>query len=271
MRALVLAALLVLAACEPTVKYQPTGLPVEFSLSANGDIAVSRTTQIVTPIGTFKFEVAAKTSLSGSSSQTVLAINHYSGGESVQSRYRLDVGSEDVKVCVSGQAEVLPDTGNHAVVVSAIDTATRITVVARGETCPSGPVEYTLRVEHSGLCLDIPFADPSDHVNLQQYTCHGAPNQRWLLQQTSDGYYRIKSVATGKCLDVPYASHNAGEIVQQYQCHDGTNQQWSIWPTGIVARHSGMCLDIRAGALGDHGVLQQFPCHGGANQRWSVM
>lgn len=258
---------MLLAACDATVKYHPVALPIEFSVNSNGEIAVSRSTQVVTPLGTFKFEASAK--LTGSSDETVLAINHYLNNEAVQSRYRLQAQSEDLKACVSGQAEVRPDLGNHAIVVSALNNATRIVVTNQSASCPQQPAEYTLMAQHSGKCLDIPFSTPSDHTQIQQYTCHRAPNQRWLLQQNADGYYRIKSVATGGCLDIPNASHNV-EIVQQFQCHDGTNQQWSIWPTGIVARHSGMCLDIRAGDLDDHGVLQQYPCHGGANQRWTV-
>ncbi|MFC0105264.1 RICIN domain-containing protein [Kibdelosporangium aridum] len=264
-------AVFVLAGCtEGTVGVQPVGLPVEFSINSNGEIAVSQSRQIVTPLGTFTFEVAAKKSLVGSSSMTMLAINHYVGNELVQSRYSLDVESEVLKVCISGQAEVSPNLQDHAVVVSAIDPATRITVVDLGTRCSSSPAEYVLKVQHSGKCLDIPFADPADQVKLQQYTCHGAPNQRWLLQQTSDGYYRIKSVSTGKCLDIPSGSKADGVVVQQFACHEGPNQQWSIWPSGIVARNSGKCLDIRAGAMGDHGVAQQFSCHGGPNQRWSL-
>jgi ricin-type beta-trefoil lectin protein len=273
MRSRVLAVFLVVfsTACSSSITFQPAWSPVEFSLNTNGEISASYNEQFVTPLGTFTFGTGAEASLVGEDSETLLAINHYTNGEQVQTRYQLSTQAEEIKVCVSGHAEIFPDLKNNAVIVTATDLTTRITVVPRTDTCPTyTPPEYILTVEHSGKCLDLPSADPTDHVVLQQYACHGAANQRWRITHISDGYYTIASVASNKCLDVPSASGADGEVVQQFPCHNGPNQQWYIGPNNIVARHSGKCLDIRGGSMDDHAVAQQFTCHGGPNQRWSL-
>jgi hypothetical protein len=273
-RWLALGVLLTLAsACdsEGEVAYTPSWLPVEFTLNTRGEIGISRSAQFVTRVGTFRIEVAAKTPLAGSDRETLLAIDHYVDSEVVQTRYRLSAQTQQIKVCGSGQVEIRVDPKNHSVRVSGTDLTTRVTVVAEAAACPSSTApDYMLVVEHSNKCLDLPSANPADHVVLQQFTCHGAANQRWRIVHIGDGYYTIQSVASNKCLDVAWASTAEGEAVQQFPCHNRLNQQWRIGSGGIVARHSQKCLDIRGGGTEDHAVAQQFTCHGGPNQRWSL-
>jgi hypothetical protein len=141
-RALAAVLLLVLAtACqtEGEIQIHPAWSPVEFSFNSRGGISVTRNKEFVTPLGTITVAAAATMPLTGPASQTLLAINHNVADESVQTRYRLDVRSKDTKVCIAGRAEVLPDPADNAVVVTAADGATKITVVARTALCPIPP------------------------------------------------------------------------------------------------------------------------------------
>jgi hypothetical protein len=136
----------------------------------------------------------------------------------------------------------------------------------------SAATAYRLVVDSSQKCLDLPSGNTADNVVLQQFTCHGGNNQRWLVMPRTDGYYTIVSVVSNKCADVHAGSTANGAVVQQFTCHGGPNQQWAInfSTRSFVARHSGKCLDIRGGGTGDGAIAQQFTCHGGANQRWTM-
>jgi hypothetical protein len=44
---------------------------------------------------------------------------------------------------------------------------------------------YTLKPENSGKCLDVSGASTADGAGIQQYTCHGGPNQEWSFSPAS--------------------------------------------------------------------------------------
>jgi hypothetical protein len=80
----------------------------------------------------------------------------------------------------------------------------------------------------TGNCLDVSGDRREAGANVQQYPCHGGPNQQWRLEPIGDGAYRIVAVHSGACLDVDGASAEAGANVQQYPCHGGDNQAWRL-------------------------------------------
>ena len=45
-----------------------------------------------------------------------------------------------------------------------------------------GNGEYSIVNRNSGRCLDIPDGRAGNHVNVQQYRCHGGDNQRFYLR-----------------------------------------------------------------------------------------
>lgn len=132
---------------------------------------------------------------------------------------------------------------------------------------------YELRAVHSGKCLDVRAASLVDQAVVQQFSCTGGNNQRWVLTETSDRSVIIRAVHSGKCLDVRGASLADQALVQQFTCHGGANQRWWAYfgndgTITLVAVHSGKCLDIRGASLADQAVAQQFTCHGTTNQRF---
>jgi hypothetical protein len=80
----------------------------------------------------------------------------------------------------------------------------------------------------TGNCLDVSGAGREAGANVQQYPCHGGPNQRWRLEPIGDGAYRIAAAHSGLCLDVDGADAEAGANVQQYPCRGGDNQAWRL-------------------------------------------
>jgi hypothetical protein len=96
----------------------------------------------------------------------------------------------------------------------------------------------------SGKCVDVPLADtqvPPAGTLIQQYSCHGGLNQRWLFwpvqvptEEDDDvyvTYYQIISAATGFCLDVPGFSTQPGEAIQYFGAKTGPGEAWNnqLW------------------------------------------
>jgi hypothetical protein len=90
------------------------------------------------------------------------------------------------------------------------------------------PQEYKIVNKNSGQCLDVPDASTADRVPIQQFTCHGGDNQRWLIEHVLGQEYRIRNKNSKKCLDVAGASTDARAKVQQFTCHGGDNQRWNL-------------------------------------------
>jgi len=86
-----------------------------------------------------------------------------------------------------------------------------------------------LFVWHSQKCMDIVGGSLADQAVVQQYTCHGGPNQQWyLIPFGSSGNHLIVSRNSGKCLDVAGGSLADYARIQQYRCHGGLNQQFRL-------------------------------------------
>ncbi|HKT05966.1 MAG TPA: RICIN domain-containing protein [Rugosimonospora sp.] len=133
----------------------------------------------------------------------------------------------------------------------------------------------SLIARHSGKCADVTGGSTANSAAVIQYTCSGATNQQWRLQNLNNGYYQIVARHSEKCMDVTGASTTAGTAVIQYTCGSGTNQQWQLNSLGsgyysIVSRNSGMCLDVTSASTADHAAVIQYTCSGATNQQWSL-
>jgi hypothetical protein len=134
----------------------------------------------------------------------------------------------------------------------------------------------------SGLCLDVPNLSLTDGVQVQQYTCNGGLNQRWLRVHDTGtnpiaGPVTIVSENSGSCLDVRGASTMDGAAIQQYHCHFGPDQQWQqtllpILPIsfGFRSVNSNKCIDNPGFSTASGTKIQQYDCNGGLNQYWIV-
>ncbi|MGG8407032.1 RICIN domain-containing protein [Streptomyces sp. 12297] len=141
-----------------------------------------------------------------------------------------------------------------------------------------------IRAVHSGKCMDVQGASPSNGADVFQWDCLSSTqyNQQWYLEINSDGIMRVRAAHSGKCLDVQGASHKDAANVFQWDCLADTyrNQRWFLanervqngrYTYNIIAQHSGKCLDV-AGASHLNGAnVFQWTCLGDdqLNQRWS--
>ena len=141
---------------------------------------------------------------------------------------------------------------------------------------------FSLTALHSGKCLDVQKSSLANGAPVQQWTCHGKDNQRWILKPLAhhsggEPNYRLQALHSGKCLDVRQASLANGAPVQQWTCHSPEHQTWILEPDLTLegepsysrqALHSGKCLDVRQASLANGAPVQQWTCHGPDHQRW---
>lgn len=82
------------------------------------------------------------------------------------------------------------------------------------------------------LVVDIEGGSGNNGARAILWSPHGGANQRFRLEQQSDGSYVIRAVHSGQVLDVAGGSHNDGAAVIQWPLHGGANQRWFITPLG---------------------------------------
>lgn len=163
-----------------------------------------------------------------------------------------------------------------AVLAVAVGTVAMVGLPSRAATAPPAGEAYQLKVEKSGMCLDVPKASTGDGALVQQWGCtDDSPWQQFTLVATGGGRYQLVNVNSGKCLDVPGRSTTSGERVQQWSCGDArTNQLWTLTPRRggtfqIISEASGLCLSDK-GASTDSGTpIIQETCTNNSNKRWT--
>ncbi|WP_137937978.1 RICIN domain-containing protein [Chitinivorax sp. B] len=135
---------------------------------------------------------------------------------------------------------------------------------------------YTIKSQHSQLCVDILAAGRNDGVNVQQYTCNSTGAQAFDIVNVDNGFVRITNANSGKVLDVQGVSMADGGNIQQWTNFNAPNQQFRIVPLSggryeIRARHSNKCLDVAEFSTQPGGNIQQWACNTGqTNQTWYI-
>ena len=111
--------------------------------------------------------------------------------------------------------------------------------------------------------MDVEGNRQSNGTNVLQYQYGSRNNQRWYIQQQSNGYFIIKNRSTGKVLTVQDGATWDGANVYQWDYYGDSSQEWSF-KTGrdntykIINRKSGKCLNISWGS-GDNGAnIEQY-------------
>ena len=95
----------------------------------------------------------------------------------------------------------------------------------------AGGGAYLLTPMHtSGKCLEINGWSTANggFADLWAYTGTGGNNQKWLIQPTDNGYYKIINVNSGKALEVSGLSLSNGGGVAQWDYNGTRNQQWAF-------------------------------------------
>ncbi len=118
----------------------------------------------------------------------------------------------------------------------------------------------------TGKCLDVRGGSTADEAMVQQFACHGGPDQQWEIRVTG----QIVSANSRKCLDLGDPGAAGGAAVEQVTCNGGETQRWEVRNTGeIVDRRDGMCLDAGGGSA-DTTALMLAACDGSLHQQWNV-
>lgn len=121
--------------CEGSAGFQPAFSPIEFTISSTGEISVGANREIVTPIGTFRVDIAAGMPLVAPDRATLLVIRYPAGTTTMESRYRIDV-RDRIIACLDGRfAQWFAD---RVVLISIKDRASRIILVPETTSCPGG-------------------------------------------------------------------------------------------------------------------------------------
>lgn len=133
---------------------------------------------------------------------------------------------------------------------------------------------YEIKAKHSGKVLDVPGSNPSNGINLQQYTANNSTAQQWTVTDVGGGYYKIVNVNSNKGLDVKDVRTDDGAPIQQYDYVGGYNQQWSLQADGsgyynIVSRNTGKFVDVYGNDTNDQGQIVQYYDTNQDNQRWA--
>lgn len=132
--------------------------------------------------------------------------------------------------------------------------------------------QYTLSVENSGLCLDIPGASTADGTKAQQAACSSASSQRFEVTADGSGAYGLIDVLSSKALDVASMSTANGALIQQWAASSNANQRFALIADGsgfrVRAMHSGKCMDVANRSTAPGAAVQQWDCDGTSNQRW---
>ncbi|QNP74884.1 ricin-type beta-trefoil lectin domain protein [Streptomyces roseirectus] len=93
-------------------------------------------------------------------------------------------------------------------------------------------VVYSVRNQHTGLCLSVDAAHKENDVTVTQYLCGDEnglfPDQFWSFRyDTLRHAWRLVSRNSGKCVALPAGSGD-GEQALQEDCDGGT---WTLWRT----------------------------------------
>jgi hypothetical protein len=131
------------------------------------------------------------------------------------------------------------------------------------------PGQVSLIVKHSGKCVDVWGGSRAEYAAVEQYDCHGGPNQLIDLIPTEKGYFQLKFAHSGICLAVFQGRQDNGAVLQQYGCEDRDNQLVSLNPKGsgffeIRFKHSGKCADANGTKL------EQWDCQGRNSQLFRI-
>ncbi len=128
----------------------------------------------------------------------------------------------------------------------------------------------------SGKVVDIQGASPEAGAPAIQWPHHKGINQKFILHNLGNGYYKIEAAHSRLVLDVTNADIAAGAIIQQWQENGQENQAWQLVSAGegqyrIISQHTRQLLTV-AGNTSDEGAyLIQAPDYNSAFQRWLIV
>ncbi len=130
--------------------------------------------------------------------------------------------------------------------------------------------------KNSGACLDVAGISMNNGAQLQQWSCWGGDNQKFMFIPVSGGY-EVTIKHSGMGLDIaggPGATYD-GALLSQWPYWGGSNEIFLVNPTSdgyvtINPTNSGKCLDVAGISKNNGAPVQQWSCWGGDNQKWTL-
>lgn len=141
-------------------------------------------------------------------------------------------------------------------------------------TVPNGV--YRVGNVHSDKVMNLRDGSGNQPARITQQAWNGKDCQRWLFENTGNGWYIITSQLGRRVLDIPYCTKDHVQV----QAHDSRNndcQRWRVFQAGdsgqikLVNKASGKVLEIPAGATGNDAGVQQNTFSDRNWQKWLLM
>jgi hypothetical protein len=244
---------LLVAACRPTskasVNYQPPLVPVTFSINSSGDVTVSVSGKVETPVGQFGVGGALSNSFKPPSDATLVVIETGQGDQVQTARYT--IGATGVfRVCTTGDTAT---SVSHDLVQIANSGGGTVTIgcTSQGGSAPSpdtlvasdfsvfGQSHGSFDVSGTGSELDVGSPSGPD-----QYSALWGAYSRASSCFTSISFYAQVSPPAGNSPGYGYAI-GLGDSVQDDQPNGGSLQvEWDDSLDGFFTRP----VDLPAGA-----------------------
>ena len=120
--------------------------------------------------------------------------------------------------------------------------------------------------------LDVSGASQSWGAQVVQWYLNGGANQKWNIQNLSDGNKEIVNANSGQCLTTDGV---AGHGVYQFPCVGAKSQEWNtdlvvgnIKDYTITSALSGLYLDVNSGSRWAGAVIDTWYGNGANNQKF---
>lgn len=127
----------------------------------------------------------------------------------------------------------------------------------------------------NNFMLDVNGAGTADSTNVQIYAGNDSIAQKFRIQSTADGWFKISNPLSGKCLDVKDGAAKSGANVQIYTYNGTDAQKWRFYPSGdgdyfVIKNKLGYYLDVD-GARAKNGTnVLVFTKNGTDAQKWKL-
>ena len=134
--------------------------------------------------------------------------------------------------------------------------------------------EVSLVRQGSGKCLGLQNGGTSNGTRLEQQSCSASSAQSFVLEQRSNGSYRLAHVQSGKCVAPSGGTGNGTNLVLA-SCGSSSSQQFRVEDMGgayvrLVNARSGRCLDVNGASDSDGAKVQLWECNGTVAQSWNL-
>lgn len=153
----------------------------------------------------------------------------------------------------------------------------RVEVRALDEPSPAIVDGETYSITNT--CGDKALAAPSGGGDAQLVTATPSGTddlQKWLIEDYTNGKWKLKNVSSGKTANVFYASTSNGATVGQFGDYGGSNAEWDIIP-GINGKYeirnvnSGKNLDVPSNNTAAGIGIDQWTPNTSCGQTWKLV